>query len=266
MGRIENFLIEIPYLKKERMIRIYLPSDYDVKTDKRYPVLYMHDGQNLYDHKLSYSGQSWEVLETLEKLETKENFWGVIVVGIDNDGERRLFDYSPWENADVTKAFLPEAVGGDGELYAKFVVEVLKDKIDGLYRTKADFMNTGIAGSSMGGYISAYMMVKYPHVFSKLGAFSTASWFNEPPFLQYIKDGEDLQGHRCFLSVGTRETSSEDVSMNQLYVDTTLRLQEALLKKGVEPYNQKMLINVDEPHNELSWAKHFRDFIEFIFD
>ena len=127
----------------------------------------MHDGQNLFDSSMSYSGE-WSVDETLNKLYSEKNL-KLIVVGIDNGESKRLDEYSPWKNKKYG--------GGEGEAYTKFIVETLKPYIDDNYKTLKDKNNTAIIGSSMGGLVSHYAGLKYPKVFGKIGVFSPAFWF-----------------------------------------------------------------------------------------
>ncbi len=161
----ESFII--PQLNRERRIWMYLPPDYEV-SNEAYPVVYMHDAQNLFDETTSYSGE-WSVDETLDRLFKDKNL-KLIVVGIDNGGEKRLDEYSPWKNEKYG--------GGEGDAYLDFVVNTLKPYIDNNFNTLKDKTNTAIIGSSMGGLISHYAALKYPEVFGKIGVYSPAFWFS----------------------------------------------------------------------------------------
>ena len=184
----ENFYI--PQLDKKRRIWIYLPPDYE-STSKNYSVIYMHDGQNLFDESTSFSGE-WEVDETLNKI-YKEKKLGLIVVGIENGGSKRLDEYSPWKNTKYG--------GGEGDAYVKFIVQTLKPYVDKNYRTYPDSNNTAIIGSSMGGLISYYAALKHPTVFSKSGVFSPSFWFSEKSF-DYAKENGNLNDSKMFLLAG----------------------------------------------------------------
>ncbi|HNQ27702.1 MAG TPA: alpha/beta hydrolase-fold protein, partial [Aquaticitalea sp.] len=146
----------MPQLNRNRKIWIYLPLDY-FTTTKTYPVLYMQDGQNLFDAATSFAGE-WEVDETLNQLYS-EGDYGAIVVGIDNGGGERLNEYSPWNN--------PSYGGGQGDLYMDFMVETLKPYIDANFRTKPQPQYNALIGSSMGALISTYGSVKFPEQFAK---------------------------------------------------------------------------------------------------
>lgn len=174
VGNIITFKMKIPQLdNRERRIWVYLPPDYN-QSNRRYPVLYMHDGQNLFDQATSFAGE-WQVDETLERL-FKEKGFAIIVVGIDNGGERRIDEYSPWVNSEYGR-------GGEGDAYVRFIVETLKPYIDSKYRTLPN--ETGIMGSSLGGLISIYAGFKYPEVFKYVGAMSSAFWFN-PEIYEFV--------------------------------------------------------------------------------
>ncbi len=153
----------IPQLKRNRRIWIYLPPDYKI-VKKHYSVLYMHDGQNLFDDATSYSGE-WGVDEYLDSIFTL-NKKEVIVVGIDNGLSKRMNEYNPY-------SFKQFGIG-EGDKYVDFLVKTLKPFIDKHYKTLADKKNTYVAGSSMGGLISLYAVMKYPSVFGGAGIFSPA--------------------------------------------------------------------------------------------
>lgn len=156
-------------LNKEKTIRILLPCDYE-KNDLNYPVLYMLDGQNLFDETMSHSGE-WGVDEAMDSL-CNIHKMQAIIIGIDHAGEERIAEYSPYPIQDyVTQP--------QGDAFAEFVVNTLKPFIDSSYRTQPEREFTGIAGSSMGGVMSMYMVMKYNNVFSKAGVFSPAFWTNE---------------------------------------------------------------------------------------
>lgn len=176
---MERLIIQEIYMKeldRKRNIRILLPLDYYENKDKRYPVIYMHDGQNLFDHSLSYSGHSWEVKETLDKLQSRGEIEGYIVVGIDNnsEGHKRLDEYSPWENEEIEKLLnrgIKKGAGGEGEAYAEFIVNTLKPYIDENFRTLKDRQNTIIAGSSMGDLFLFILVLNIKRYFQRLGHF-----------------------------------------------------------------------------------------------
>jgi len=157
--------LSMPGLGRDRSIRMYLPPGYATST-KRYPVPYMHDGQNLFDAATSYAGE-WAVDETLDAI-AKSQGLELIVVGIDNGAEKRMTELNPWDH--------PRFGQGEGRQYMDFIVQVLKPMVDAKYRTLPGRESTGVMGSSMGGLISLYAIPQYPQVFSKAGIFSPAYW------------------------------------------------------------------------------------------
>ena len=265
MGRIEMKSIVVPYLSEERNLRIYLPETYDVDENMSYPVLYMHDGQNLFYDEDAFNGDSWKVKDTMEQLESEGFVNGVIVVGIDNNGKRRLEEYSPWKNSFEYKDLRKDTIGGDGDKYGEFLVNTLKPYIDKEYRTVSGREHTAVAGSSAGGIISAYLGFKYPEVFSKIGLFSISSWFAEDEFLNFIDNASINRKQRYYIQVGTLEYE-DDIEISQSYVDCSLRLYQRLIKKGIPLDNIKLTIGVGDTHNAKSWAKYFPEFIKFVFN
>jgi predicted alpha/beta superfamily hydrolase len=265
MGRIVFEEILVPYFNETRNIRIYLPNKYDWDQKKSYPVLYMQDGQNLFSDELAYGGHSWRIIETMERLEQEGRIDGIIVVGIDHAGDKRLIEYAPFNVPEVVDRFNENQIG-EGLLYSDFLVNTVKPFIDAKYRTLRNCEHTAIAGSSMGGLISTYIGLMYPDVFSKIGAFSTASWFCEEPLLDLINQQTIDENQSYYLQVGTNEsTISTDPSNHQIYLDNTLKLHHALLSSGLSVSQSKLVIEVGGIHHESVWAKHFQDFIEFIF-
>lgn len=169
----ENFTLT--QLGKTRRVWIYIPSNY-ANSNKKYPVLYMHDGQNLFDELTAPFGE-WGVDECLDTLSIKLNF-DLIVVGIDNGKEDRLSEYSPYDFKVKPDEVNIWDVKGTGDKYLSSLVNELKPYIDSAYRTKPDNMNTHICGSSMGGLISLYAIMRYPEIFGSAGVFSPAFWTN----------------------------------------------------------------------------------------
>lgn len=232
----ENF--SIPQLNTVRKIWIYLPSDY-ASSKKRYPVIYMEDGQNLFDGQTSFSGE-WKVDETLDALFGKGEKQA-IVIGIDNGGSERLNEYSPWKNAKYG--------GGKGDLYADFLAQTLKPYVDQHYRTHPSAKNTGLIGSSMGGLISFYAGMKYPEKFGKLGIFSPSFWFAKNDLKQYLNQhSKKLRHTRFYFLAGSKE--SEDMVSD---IEEVIQI----LKKKVPEKNIKTKFDEYGTHSESYWAKEF---------
>ncbi|MEO0896614.1 MAG: alpha/beta hydrolase-fold protein [Bacteroidota bacterium] len=235
----------IPQLGRNRRIWLYLPPDYD-QTNKKYPVLYMHDGQNVFDASTSFAGE-WEVDETLNRLHA-EGDSGIIVVAIDNGGSNRTREYSAWANATYG--------GGEGGEYIDFIVETLKPHIDSLYRTKPDRDHTGIMGSSLGGLISTYAAIAYPNIFGKIGAFSPAYWFN-PEIFDFVVDEGKQQDFRLYQLVGTLEGSQ--------YVAAMLEMEDSLISAGFVANEIISIEKSDGQHSEWFWAREFESGYKWLF-
>ena len=265
MGRIEIHRLTDAAAGLERTVRIYLPQAYG-EGGKRYPVLYMQDGQNVYCDQGAFGNCSWKVKETLERMEREEAMRGLIVAAVDNIGERRYEDYSPWKNTAGKSYFKAGERGGLGDAYVEFLVNTVKPFVDKSFRTLPEGENTGIAGSSMGGLISAYAGAKYAGLFHKVGVFSLASWFAEEPFLDYLEKAELNRKQRIYVSVGTGETSDpENARMPQIYLDNSRHYVWKLLEKGISAKQILFEIGAGETHSEKCWAGRFEKFIEFMY-
>ncbi len=263
---MKEHYLTVPYYNEERRIRVLLPKDYDKEEWASYPVLYMHDGQNIFYSKESFSGYSWKIIPTLKN---HKEFPKIIVVGIDNAEDNRLNEYAPWMT-DVGSTPETASVGGDGMAYGDWVVHTVKPFIDETYRTKPDRKNTILAGSSMGGIITAYMGAAYPDIFGNLGVFSLASWFSERDFLRFCDSHPLNNDSKVFIQVGTKEGDEVDEqfapNMNQAYIDCTLHYYQSLLKTGLPMNSIKLLIMANEIHHEKYWANHFVEFLQFVLD
>ncbi len=244
---ILNEKFEIPQLNTERRIWIYLPEDYST-SKKKYPVVYMHDGQNLFDELTGYAGE-WKIDETLDSLfqTTKKSF---IVVGIDHGNEERLNDYGPWNN--------PKYGGGKGDLYADFLALTLKPYIDKNYRTLTSSEKTALMGSSMGGLISLYTGTKYPTQFGKLGVFSPSTWFTRTELFQYLDQISPLNQKTSFYFYGGHLEGDRLVEDMQ---DIAKILEQHKVKSN------HIKINTEQKgtHQEKFWAKEFPKALQFLF-
>jgi alpha-glucosidase len=235
--------LNMPQFHTHRTIRIYLPKDYDTAKDKKYPVLYMQDGQNLFDDATSYSGE-WGIDETIERFFEEGKTKGVIVVGIDNGGQDRTKELTPWKNEQMG--------GGQGAKYAQFIVETLKPYIDKNYRTLSDREHTGIAGSSFGGLISFYTGLKYQEVFGMIGAFSTSFWFNLEELNKFIETIEKTDGIRLYMDAGNKESASENHMVTEAEA-----VYKILKAKGFTDEELKLVIDPEGVHHEDSWKVRF---------
>jgi predicted alpha/beta superfamily hydrolase len=236
----------IPDLNRPRLVRIYLPPEYEV-SERHYPVLYMHDAQNLFDDFTSFAGE-WGVDETLNELFDTQAL-GLIVVGVDNGGDKRMNELSPWANEEFGEA--------EGRQYMEFVINEVKVYIDQNYRTLPDQENTAIMGSSMGGLISHYAIFKYPHVFSKAGIFSPSYWFSDEVYA-FSQPSKLADNARLYILMGGREGGSAIESVEKMtkqLLDN--KLPESRLASRVVPKGE---------HNESFWRSEFAAAIIWLFE
>lgn len=239
-----------PELGNYRNIIIYLPPDYET-SNERYPVLYMHDGQNIFDATTSFSGVEWGADETAEKLIKEGIIKPLIIVGIYNTGITRIDEYTPWSDKRYG--------GGKGDLYANFIVNTLKPFIDNNFRTLPDRDNSAIAGSSLGGLISLYIGLKYNNIFSKIGVMSPAFWFADRQIVQFVLNQEVNEYTIIYMDVGTQEGSEPEI-----YVNDARNMYKLLQKKE----NIEVLYIEDRGaiHSESAWAKRFPELLSVLFE
>lgn len=258
---IENF--QIPQLNRSRTIRVYLPKNYE-NSIETYPVLYMHDGQNLFYDNWSFSGNSWKACETLDFLHEKGLNQGIILVAVDNsnlrDGLGRLDEYSPW-NKNFMEGRIDENwrsqlnYGGEGEYYADFFATTLKDFIDNNYRTKVDRANTFIGGSSMGALISLYIGVKYSEKYSKLALVSPAFWFAYENLKEFLEKFDLKNDLHIYMDMGTEETSDDsNPDFSNIYLDSVNGIK-SILDKKIKKVDFKLFEG--QKHTEKAWAERF---------
>ena len=232
-------------LERERQVRLYLPPNY-ATSDKHYPVLYMHDGQNLFDDATSESGE-WGIDESLNLLARTRGL-ELIVVGIDNGGEKRMNELTPWMNKRFGEA--------EGKGYMAFITEVVKPYIDTNFRTKAQREFTAIMGSSMGGLISHYAIHAYPEMFSKAGIFSPAYWYSQDVFA-YTKDNRAPSDARLYILSGSEEGDGMVADIN--------KMQRQLKAQGYPRENTLFKTVQGGQHSEAFWRQEFPEAIQWLF-
>jgi len=247
----ENF--EIPQLNRKRRIWIYLPPNYE-KSTENYPVVYMHDGQNIFDKSTSNYGE-WHVDETLNRLYNEKNL-KVIVVGIDNGRDKRLDEYSPWKNTKYG--------GGEGDAYLEFIVNTLKPHIDLNYKTKKDKKNTAIFGSSMGGLISHYAALKHPDVFGKIGVYSPAFWF-APEVTSFSKSKGSIKDTKIYFLAGGKEGDNTAYNEISQTVKDMISMIDVLENSGFPSENIKSKIVPEGKHDEALWQNNFEEAMLWLF-
>ncbi len=231
----------IPQLKRTRRIWIYLPPDYK-KSAKRFPVLYMHDGQNLFDDATSYSGE-WGVDEYLDSI-FKKGKKEVIVVGIDNGLSKRMSEYNPWEFENFGK--------GEGDKYVDFLVKNLKPFIDTHYRTVKKKKTLSSQEVRWVDLISLYAILKYPHIFGGAGIFSPAFWTASGIDSTVLADAKKVNS-KLFFYAGGKEGDSMIPDMKRIEKEIKARSKSQV----------KEVVDANEHHNEAAWRKYFSAFYEW---
>jgi predicted alpha/beta superfamily hydrolase len=233
---------DMPQLGRQRRVWIYLPAGYNA-SKRHYPVIYMHDGQNLFDAYTSGYGE-WGIDEILDKFPDKNE---CIVVGIDHGGQYRITEYDPYDS---------KYGKGRGNDYVDFLVKTLKPYIDRHYRTKKDARHTTIAGSSMGGLISMYAALKYPVVFGNAGIFSPAFWIAAPHIYRFARL-QKLPGYSRFYFVcGDAESDSMVMDMK--------KIAGIIRSKKIDKAKSPIVIVKGASHNEKQWNGDFPGFYDWL--
>lgn len=232
----------MPYLALDRNVWIYLPPSYE-KSSKRYPVIYMQDGQNLFDTKTSAYGE-WGVDELLDSL-SKTKKGECIVLGIEHSGANRSTEYNPFDS---------KFGKGTGDDYIDFIANTLKPYMDKKYRTLSEVKYTTIAGSSMGGLIAMYAIAKYPKVFGNAGVFSPSFWI-APKMYDFVNH-QKLKNSRIYFVAGAHESEDMANDMEKMY--------QLLLENGLPSSKMKLVIKEDGKHSEWFWHQEFTPFIDWL--
>jgi predicted alpha/beta superfamily hydrolase len=238
--RIIDTAFWIPQLNRTRRVWIYLPESYNNSGKSRFPVLYLHDGQNVFDDSTSFSGE-WGVDEFMDTVSVQRS----IIVAIDHGGAKRINEYCPYDMERFGK--------GEGDGYVDFLARTLKPFIDRNYRTSRKKKNTMLAGSSMGGLISMYALVKYPRVFGGAGVFSPAFWVGKKILDDIRAKGKKIKS-KIYFYAGKQEGES--------MVPDMLTVLEEMGK--VSKSTMRTVIRDDGKHNEPTWRTEFPLFYNWV--
>ncbi len=245
------------WLPSCRDITVLLPETYAEEPERRFPVMYLHDGQNVFDGRTSYiPDHTWRAAENADGLVRAGKIEPVILVGVANTGRKRLEEYTPTRDARMG--------GGVGNRYGKLLVEELKPLVDRSFRTLTDAANTGLGGSSLGGLISLALGLEYPQVFGKLAVLSPSVWWNQRSLLNLVSDfkiGTLPQGvtrPRIWLDIGTAE------GLKHLR-DADLLHRRLLIRGWKDGVDLKYLRVEGGFHTEDAWAARFDEVLAFLF-
>ncbi len=236
--------VRSPQLGNTRHVTVYLPPSYD-QSNRRYPVIYMQDGQNLFERSTSFAGD-WGLVDRLDALAAA----GIeaIVAGVWNSPQERLNEYSPFRDA--------KHGGGSGDRYLSFLVDTLKPLVDAKFQTETAASSTGIGGSSMGGLISAYGLFARAETFGFGSIQSPSVWFADTSLLDFVASSAKPQGP-LYLDVGRKEGDRE--------LGDVRRLRELLLAKNYRDGTDLMYDeDPDGEHNEAAWGRRFPRALAFL--
>ena len=239
------------FLRNQRDLIVYLPPGYAEQPQRSFPVLYLHDGQNLFDGATSFiPGVDWHVGQTADHFIYESRVEPLIIVGIYNAGKQRIGEYTP------TRA--PKLGGGRADRYAKFLLEEVRPFVNSQYRIAEGADRTGIGGSSLGGLVSLYLGLRQPQVFGKIAALSPSVWWNERVILRFAAAASVQPLPRIWLDIGTREGAR--------IVDDVERFRDVLITKGWQLDRSLHYERVEgAEHNEAAWAARVGPFLQFLF-
>ncbi len=230
---------------------VYLPPMYEVEGERRFPVLYMQDGQNLFDPETSFiKGNYWRMGETADALAEAGAIEPLIIVGIYNAGVKRVDEYTPVEDKRLG--------GGQADAYGRMLVEELKPFIDGHYRTLPGVEYCGMGGSSLGGLVTLYLGLRYPAVFSRLAVVSPSVWWRNRAILKTVAALTEKPALRIWLDIGTKESTKA--------VPDARALRDALIGKGWRLSDDLSYFEADgAEHTESAWAERVDAMLRFLF-
>jgi predicted alpha/beta superfamily hydrolase len=243
-------------LRNRRDVLVYLPTGYRRCRTRRYPVLYLHDGQNVFDAATSFGGVEWGADETAQRLVAAKLIEPLIIVAIANTGEDRIHEYAPTAaRIDPAKR---KRSKGLLRSYGRFLTEELKPFIDKQYRTKREAEFTGLAGSSLGGLATLILGLWFPNYFTRLAVMSPSIWWDDC-VLYKIVDALDETAKpplKIWLDTGTQEKGWERAR----------ELRERLVEKGWRLYDDLNYLEADgSDHSEGAWAARIDAVLRFLF-
>ena len=244
--------------RNTRFVRVWLPPGYDdpANVGHQYPVLYLNDGQNLFEAAIAFGGVEWQVDETADRLIREGVVAPMIVVGVDNTGKSRIREYMPH------RSLQPMMLRVRGASYPKFLMKEVMPFVAGNYRVASGPENTGLGGSSLGALIALYTAATRPDVFGRLLLESPSLWASNR---QMIRESRNVSRwpQRIYLATGTNEAGRED--KNRSMVDDVRELAGIFQRAGVDDSRLRIVIDEGASHNEAAWAKRFPEALSFLF-
>jgi predicted alpha/beta superfamily hydrolase len=240
------------FLSDKRDLIVYLPPGYDADRRRRYPVLYLHDGQNLFDAATAFvPGQDWHVNATAGELIKRGEIEPLIIVGIYNTGEHRIHEYTPTRDR-------RQRAGGDAALYGQMLTEEVKPFIDREYRTLPGAADTGLGGSSLGGLVTLYLGLLYPQTFGRLAVLSPSVWWDGRVILRIVRMTQPKPPLKIWLDIGTGEGKKTVLDARAL--------RNELVRAGWIIGGDLQYFEIpDAGHNEAAWASRVGPFLKYLF-
>jgi predicted alpha/beta superfamily hydrolase len=243
------------FLAAERAVHVWVPPGYAERRRSRYPVLYLHDGQNIFDPETAFvRGQDWQAAESAGELVREGRVDPLVIVAIDNAGEGRIDEYTPTHSARISR-------GGHAERYAQMMLEELIPFIAARYRVRSGPRFTAVGGSSLGGLLTLYIGIRHPDVFGKLAVMSPSLWWDDRSILRMIASHPMRPRPRIWLDTGTGEASTPRASTRD-----ARWLRRILTSQGWR--KGRNLMYYEDPggeHNERAWAHRFPMMLRFLF-
>ena len=255
-GRIWLHELRSRIFRNTRLVRVWLPPDYNGSGTKRYPVLYLNDGQNLFEAATAFAGVHWQVGEAAERLIGEAKIPPLIIVGIDNTGKNRLREYVPY------RSFDPRILGPQGKHYPDFLLREVMPMIESHYAVAKGPEHTGLGGSSLGGLITLYTQLASPGVFGRLLIESPSLFVANRKILEECRRFRDWP-FRVYLAMGTREVGNPE--KDEKVVEDFRELGRILRSAGMGAQRLKLRIEEGAPHSEGAWAVRFPEALEFLF-
>jgi predicted alpha/beta superfamily hydrolase len=254
--RIHKFKSQV--FRNTRFIRVWLPPGYDESSNqgRRYPILYLNDGQNLFESATSFTGVEWQVDETADRLIRERVIAPMIVVGIDNGAKDRFREYMPH------RSLQPMMLRVQGRRYPDFLIKEVMPFVARSYRVATGPDNTGLGGSSLGALIALYTALAWPGVIGRLLLESPSLWASNRQLIREVRARKDWPD-RIFLATGTEEAGRAD--RNQSVVDDVRELAAILGRAGLNERRLRVVIEDGATHHESAWARRFPEALAFLF-
>lgn len=239
------------FLGNDRDISVYVPPGYEQQPDRRFPVLYMHDGQNLFDPRTSFiPGRTWRVAETADAAIEAREVEPLIIVGIANTGEHRIAEYTPVRDRKLG--------GGETDIYGRLITEELIPFIRANYRTLEGPEHTGLGGSSLGGLVTLYLGLKFSETFGQLAVLSPSVWWSQKNIIGYVNEARPAHRPRIWLDIGDGEGLRAIADADLL----AMRLKARGWRTNVDLHYEHI---AGGTHDEASWAERVGPMLRFLF-